>query len=149
MSSYAKGDRSQVRRISDTLQYASHVVNVMLPNFGNFRLKGKCLTAVDAAAIYGPKAEAIEGRCPLMSGGVVLEEGVILLEANGQMSGFIDEAFPLTGTSDFDGSLPCAAPGEGLFTALAADAINRIFTTLPVCTGGRKDVAGIDGGARC
>ena len=89
-----------------------------------------------AVAIHNLGAEAIEVRCRLMSGGVVLEEVPIPLEANGQTSGFIDEVFPATDTSDFLGSVRCTAPGEGRFTALAAevDAVNRIFTTLPVVT---------------
>ena len=36
--------RSQVRRISDTVQYASHVVNLMVPSFGNSRFEGMNLT---------------------------------------------------------------------------------------------------------
>ena len=37
-------------------------------------------------------------------------------------------------TSDFAGSVRCAAPGEGMFTGVAVelDAVNQIFTTLPV-----------------
>ena len=44
------------------------------------------------------------------------------------------KAFTGTDTSDFVGSVRCAAPEEGMFTgvALELDAVNRIFTTLPV-----------------
>ena len=72
--------------------------------------------------------------CRLMSGGAVLEEVEIPLEANEQTSWLIDQAFPRTDTSDFAGSVRCAAVGEGLFTAVALemDSGTRIFTTLPV-----------------
>ena len=55
-------------------------------------------------------------------------------EANGQSSWFIDAAFPDTDTSGFVGSVHCDAEGPGMFTAVALelDAVNRIFTTLPV-----------------
>ena len=54
--------------------------------------------------------------------------------ANGQTAWFIDQTFPSADTSDFVGSVRCSAPGEGLFSAVAMklDAVNRIFTTLPV-----------------
>ena len=73
-------------------------------------------------------------RCELMSGGTVLEAESIPLEANGQSSWFIDAAFPDTDTSGFVGSVHCDAEGPGMFTAVALelDAVNRIFTTLPV-----------------
>ena len=70
--------------------------------------------------------------CRLMSGGMVLEEVEIDLEANGQEARHIEEVFTATDTSDFVGSVRCTAPG--LFTGIAVelDEGNRIFTTLPV-----------------
>ena len=87
-----------------------------------------------AAALHNLEAEAMGVRCRLMSGGVALEEVEIHLEANGQASWFIEDAFTATDTSDFRGSVRCTAPGNGRFTAVALemDASNRIFTTLPV-----------------
>ena len=87
-----------------------------------------------AAAIHNPGEEAIEVSCQLMSGGIVLEEAEIPLEANGQEARYIEELFPRTDTSDFVGSVRCTAPGEGAFTGVAVelDASNQIFTTLPV-----------------
>ena len=72
--------------------------------------------------------------CDLMREGVLLDAVSIPLEANGQTSWFIDQAFPAADTSDFAGSVHCDAVGEGLFTAVALemDPGNRIFTTLPV-----------------
>ena len=85
-----------------------------------------------AAAIHNLGEEAIEVSCQLMSGGIVLEEAEIPLEANGQEARYIEELFPRTDTSDFVGSVRCTAPG--LFTGVAVelDAGNQIFTTLPV-----------------
>ena len=87
-----------------------------------------------AAALHNLEAEAMGVRCRLMSGGVALEEVEIHLEANGQASWFIEDAFTATDTSDFLGSVRCTAPGNGRFTAVALemDAANRIFATLPV-----------------
>ena len=64
----------------------------------------------------------------------MLDDVSIPLAANGQSSWFINEAFPVADTSDFVGLVRCAAPGEGMFTGVAVelDAVNRIFTTLPV-----------------
>ena len=72
--------------------------------------------------------------CELMSAGTVLEEVEIPLVANGQTSWTIDQAFPTADTSDFVGSVRCAAVGTGRFTAVALemDSGTRIFTTLPV-----------------
>ena len=69
-----------------------------------------------------------------MSGGVALEEAEIPLEANGQASWFIEEAFPTTDTSDFLGSVRCTVLGSRRFTAIAVemDAAERIFNTLSV-----------------
>ena len=85
-------------------------------------------------AIHNLSEEAMVVTCGLMSAGAVLEEEEIPLEANGQSSWFIDEAFTGTDTADFVGSVRCTAPGEGMFTgvALELDAVHRIFTTLPV-----------------
>ena len=88
-----------------------------------------------AAAIRNLGEEAIEVSCQLMSGGIVLEEAEIPLEAYGQEARYIEELFPRTDTSDFVGSVRCTAPpGEGMFTGVAVelDASNQIFTTLPV-----------------
>ena len=69
-----------------------------------------------------------------MSGGVLLEEVEIPLEANGQTSWLIDQAFPAADTSDLVGSVHCDAPGRRRFSAVAleVDPGTRIFTTLPV-----------------
>ena len=88
-----------------------------------------------AAALHNLEEEAMDVSCRLMSGGAVLEEVEIPLEANGQTSWFIDHAFPVSAdTSGFLGSVHCAAPGRRQFTGLAVeiDAANRIFTTLPL-----------------
>ena len=87
-----------------------------------------------AAALHNLQEEAIGVNCRLMSGGVTLEEVEISLEANGQTSWYIEEAFTTTDTSDFLGSVRCTAPASSRFTAIAVetDAAQRIFTTLPV-----------------
>ena len=89
-----------------------------------------------AAAIHNLGEEAMVVSCRLMSGGAVLEEAEIDLEANGQEARYIEELFPRTDTSDFVGSVRCtaSAEGEGMFTGIAVelDAGNQIFTTLPV-----------------
>ena len=101
-----------------------------------------------AAALHNLGEEAIELTCRLMSGGEVLEEVAIPLEANGQSSWFIEGAFPMTDTTDFAGTVRCTAPRqrpeERRFTGLAVevDAANRIFTTLPVAEVGRTDGEG-------
>ncbi len=73
-------------------------------------------------------------QCRLMRDGAVLEETIIPLAANGQDARFIDQVFPDADTSDFAGSVRCMTPEPGLFSAVAfeLDAVNRIFTTLPV-----------------
>ena len=99
-----------------------------------------------AAAIRNLGEEAMEVSCRLMSGGIVLEEVEIDLEANGQEARYIEELFTSADTSDFVGSVRCMAPG--LFTGIAVelDVGNRIFTTLPVVPvdaaigGGRETV---------
>ena len=87
-----------------------------------------------ATALHNLGQEAVGVRCRLMSGGVALEEAEIPLEANGQASWFIEEAFPTTDTSDFLGSVRCTVLGSRRFTAIAVemDAAQRIFNTLSV-----------------
>ena len=87
-----------------------------------------------AAALHNLGEEALGVNCRLMSGGVALEEAEIPLEANGQASWFIEEAFPTTDTSDFLGSVRCTVLGSRRFTAIAVemDAAQRIFDTLSV-----------------
>ncbi len=85
-------------------------------------------------AVHNRDATALLVRCRLMRDGVVLEETMIPLAANGQDSRFIDQVFPTADTSDFVGSVRCLTPEPGLFSAVAfeLDGIHRIFTTLPV-----------------
>ena len=85
-------------------------------------------------AVHNLGEEAMRVTCELMQGGTVLDDVSIPLEANGQSSWFINEAFTGADTSDFVGSVRCTVPDGGLFTGVAAelDAANRIFTTLPV-----------------
>ena len=85
-----------------------------------------------AAAVHNIEEEAILVSCRLMSGGVVLEEVEIPLEANGQEARFIEEMFTTTDTSNFVGLVRCSAPGRFTGVAVELDAANRIFTTLPV-----------------
>ena len=95
------------------------------------RQEGGITTGV---AIHNLGAEAVEVSCLLMSGGVVLEEVEIPLEANGQTAWLIDAAFPAADTSDFAGSVRCDVLGQRRFSAVALemDSGTRIFTTLPV-----------------
>ena len=85
-------------------------------------------------AVHNLGEEAMEVTCELMQAGTVLDDVSIPLAANGQSSWFIDAVFTGADTSDFTGSVRCTAPGEGMFTrvALELDAVNHIFTTLPV-----------------
>ena len=87
-----------------------------------------------AAALHNLGEEAIGVNCRLLSGGVALEEVEIPLEANGQSSWFIEDAFTTTDTSDFLGSVRCTVLGSRRFTAIAVemDAAQRIFNTLSV-----------------
>ena len=73
-------------------------------------------------------------HCDLMREGVLRDAASFPLEANGQTSWLIDQAFPGTDTSDFVGSVRCDAVGEGRFSAVALemDPATRVFTTLPV-----------------
>ena len=103
-----------------------------------------------AAALHNLGEEAMGVSCRLMSGGIVLEEVSIPLEANGQTSWFIEDTFTTTDTSAFLGSMRCTAPGRGRFTAIAVemDAAQRIFNTLSVVpldrTGGRRGETVLD-----
>ena len=85
-------------------------------------------------AVHNLGEEAMEVTCELMQGGTVLDDESLPLAANGQSSWFINDVFTGADTSDFAGSVRCAAPEEGMFTGVAVelDAVNRIFTTLPV-----------------
>ena len=80
------------------------------------------------------KWRSFSGRSLRSVKGVLLDAASIPLEANGQTSWLIDQAFPAADTSDFTGSVRCDAVGEGLFStvALEMDPGNRIFITLPV-----------------
>ena len=73
-------------------------------------------------------------RCDLLREGVLRDAASFPLEANGQSSWLIDQAFPAADTSDFVGSVRCDAVGEGLFSAVALemDPATRTFITLPV-----------------
>ena len=73
-------------------------------------------------------------HCDLMREGVLRDAASFPLEANGQTSWLIGQAFPAADTSGFTGSVRCDAVGEGRFSALALemDPATRIFTTLPV-----------------
>ena len=95
------------------------------------RQEGGITTGV---ALHNLESSAGLLHCDLMREGVLLDGASIPLEANGQTSWLIDQAFPDTDTSDFAGSVRCSAPGGDLFTAVALemDHGTRIFTTLPV-----------------
>ena len=95
------------------------------------RQEGGITTGV---ALHNLESSAGLVHCDLMREGVLLDGASIPLEANGQTSWLIDQAFPDTDTSDFAGSVRCSAPGGNLFTAVALemDSGTRIFTTLPV-----------------
>ena len=95
------------------------------------RQEGGITTGV---AVHNLGEEAMEVSCELLRGGAVLEEVAIPLEANGQTSWLIDQAFPAADTSDFVGSVRCDADGEGLFSAVALemDPGTRTFITLPL-----------------
>ena len=95
------------------------------------RRKGGINTGV---AIHNLESSPGLVRCGLRSDGVLRDSVSVPLEANGQTSWMIDQAFPTTNTSDFMGSVRCDAVGDDRFTAvvLEMDSGNRIFTTLPV-----------------
>ena len=85
-------------------------------------------------AIHNLESSAGLVRCDLMREGVLRDAASFPLEANGQTSWLIDQAFPGTDTSDFTGLVRCDAVGEGRFSAVALemDPGTRIFTTLPM-----------------
>ena len=85
-------------------------------------------------AIHNLESSPGQVRCDLLREGVLRDAASFPLEANGQTSWLIDQAFPAADTSDFTGSVRCDAVGEGLFSAVALemDPATRIFTTLPV-----------------
>ena len=68
-----------------------------------------------------------------MREGVLRDSVVIPLEANGQTSWSLDQAFPAANTSDLLGTVRCSAVGEGSFSAVALemDPGARTFITLP------------------
>ena len=101
------------------------------------RQEGGITTGV---AVHNLEEEAMEVVCRLMSGGVLRDAASIPLEANGQTSWLIDQAFPAADTSDLVGSVHCDAPGRRRFSAVAleVDPGTRIFTTLPVFSVDRR-----------
>ena len=125
--------------IGETVVGASPPVSHAL--FAVRRQEGGITTGV---AIHNLGEEAIGVSCRLMSGGVVLEEVEIPLEANGQTAWLIDAAFPSADTSDFAGSVQCDAGGEGLFSAVALemDPGTRVFLTLPLFPVNRRGGGG-------
>ena len=95
------------------------------------RQEGGITTGV---AVHNRGAEAMGVMCELMQEGVPRDAVSLPLEANGQTSWLIDQAFPAADTSDFVGSVRCDADGEGLFSAVALemDPGTRTFITLPL-----------------
>ena len=95
------------------------------------RQEGGITTGV---AVHNLESSPALVRCDLMREGVLRDAASFPLEANGQTSWLIDQAFPGTDTSDFTGSVRCDAVGEGRFSAVALemDPATRVFTTLPV-----------------
>ena len=95
------------------------------------RQEGGITTGV---AIHNLGAEPMEVVCELMREGVLRDAVSLPLEANGQTSWLLDQAFPAADTSDLVGSVHCDAPGRRRFSAVAleVDPDTRIFTTLPV-----------------
>ena len=123
------GLRYNLPAIGETVVGASPPVGDAL--FPVRRQEGGINTGV---AIHNLGEEAMEARCELMREGVLRDFVSISLEANGQTSWLIDQAFPAADTSDFTGSVRCDAVGQGLFSAVALemDPGTRIFTTLPL-----------------
>ena len=111
--------------------YARNVLRPVHPRACGERVVGASLPISDAlfpvrrqeggittwAAIHNLESSPGLLRCDLMREGVLLDAASIPLEANGQTSWFIDQAFPAADTSDFAGSVRCDAVGEGLFSA--------------------------------
>ena len=85
-------------------------------------------------AIHNLESSPSLVRCDLMSEGVLRDSVVIPLAANGQTSWLIDGRFPGVDTSDFSGSVRCAATDGSSFSAvvLEMDRARRIFTAVPV-----------------
>ena len=86
------------------------------------------------AAIRNLSSEPMTVTCMLMQGGEVMDTVTGVLPGDGHTSRFINEMFPGANTTDFVGSVRCTAPDGGMFVgvALELDAVNGIFTTLPV-----------------
>ena len=95
------------------------------------RQEGGITTGV---AIHNLESSPELVRCDLLREGVLRDSASIPLEANGQTSWTINQAFPGTNTSGFAGSVRCDAAGEGRFSAVALemDPGTRTFITLPV-----------------
>ena len=95
------------------------------------RQEGGITTGV---AIHNLEEEPMEVVCELMREGVLRDAVSLPLEANGQTSWLIDQAFPAADTSDFTGSVRCDTVGEGRFSAVALemDPGTRTFIVLPV-----------------
>ena len=76
------------------------------------RQEGGITTGV---AVHNLEEEAMEVMCRLMSGGVLRDAASIPLEANGQTSWLIDQAFPVSAdTSGFLGRCTAMHPaGDG------------------------------------
>ena len=86
------------------------------------------------AALRNLSESELTLTCRLMTGGETIEMQPVTLPANGQTAMFISELFEHD-TSEFTGSMRCTAPsGAQKFTGVAVelDAMNGIFTTLPV-----------------
>ena len=85
-------------------------------------------------AIRNLETETLTVTCKLTRNGHQRAETRIELEADAQTARFIDEMFKEADTSDFLGSVRCAAPEGLMFTgvALEMDVGRRVFTTLPV-----------------
>ena len=85
-------------------------------------------------AIHNLEAVAMTVTCILLQTGTKLAQENIDLEPNGQIARFIDQIFTQTDTSDFTGSVVCAALDGGTFAGvvLEMDDRKRIFTTLPI-----------------
>lgn len=82
-------------------------------------------------AIRNLKQASIEVSCQLMQAGSTLETNGVESAGNGRSAKFSDEMFTRSGTSDFVGSVRCAAFQGKRFTgiALEMDAGSQIFTT--------------------
>ena len=86
------------------------------------------------AALRNLSESELTLTCHLMMGGETIETKPLTLPANAQTAIFISELFEHD-TSGFTGSMRCTAPpGAQNFTGVAVelDAMNGIFTTLPV-----------------